>query len=156
MKPKRVAVAVATCVATFGVAAWWATRATRDRSPELPPLDSSSANVAADEPAPALELVGLVEDLSAVPGEEQFFRLRIARPDPPATESADGVFLRESFGVVHVHLRPTASVTGAGGVPAGLVVGQLVRVRSLRSQPKPTDPPIWFPDSVRVISTPAG
>ena len=104
--------------------------------------------IVVSEPTPALELVGQIEGLQPGLDGEHSFSLRLARPDPPATESADATHLRESIGVVHVRLRSAATVTGAGP----LREGQFVQVRSVRSQPKPTDPPTWFPDSVRVVS----
>lgn len=147
MKPKYVVLGAAICVMVAGGAVWWATRPGPGQPPEPVP-DAGGHVAAASEPTPALELVGRVEGLRPGLDGERSFNLRLARPDPPATESADAAHLRESIGVVHVRLRPAAAVTGDGPLREGLVV----RVRSVRSQPKPTYPPTWFPDSVRIVS----
>ena len=147
MKAKHLAPAVAACVVIAGVAVWWAAR-TRPEPPLSAPNPGEPVTAAAPEPAPALELVGRIESLQSGTDGERSFSLRLARPDPPATESADAAYLRESIGVVYVRLRPAAVVTGA----APLGDGQFVRVRRVRSQPKPTYPPTWYPDSVRVVS----
>lgn len=149
MKPKYIALVALVCVGAVGAAVWWATRPGPGQQPT--PAPGEPVGVAAFEPTPALELVGRVEGLQLGLGGERSFSLRLVRPDPPAVESADAAYLRESIQVVVVRLRPTAVVTDAAGGSTPLRDGQLVRVRSLRSQPKPSYPPTWFPDSVRLL-----
>jgi hypothetical protein len=148
MKLKYVALVAAVGAGAVGVMAWRATRRAPDQSPAPASPPGEPVSGAGPGPAPALELVGRVEGMRAGLDGERAFNLRLARPDPPATESADAAYLRESIGVVHVRLRSAAPVTGAGP----LREGQVVQVWSVRSQPRPTYPPTWFPDAVRVVS----
>jgi len=154
MRRRRLTAAVVAGVVVVGVVVWWATRPRGGPHPPPGPAPGEPANVVAVEPAPALELFGRVEGLGPDDGGGASFLLRMVRPEPPAAESPDAAHLRGSFEVVHIRLRPAATVADAAG-PARLRDGQLVRVRSMRSQPKPSSPPVWFPDDVRVLQAPA-